>query len=253
MEKKCILKVEELKRSYIVDTSDAKQMEFPVLKGISFSVNEHEFVGIMGRSGCGKTTLLKTLGFIDEPNSGNVWFKETSADEIFGERLARIRREELGFVFQDYYLMESITVMENIMLPLILNEEDIKRSKEQVIELAEEFQIQHLLNKKPFELSGGEKQRVAICRALVADPTIIFADEPTGNLDSQSTRIVIEAFEKINEELKKTIVLVTHDAEVASHCSRIIFLKDGVILEDLKRQGTVEEFYQEIVDRMKEL
>lgn len=182
-----------------------------VLKGISFTVNEGEYVGIMGKSGCGKTTLLKSLGMIDRPTAGKIFFKELDMEELWEEELADIRRREIGFVFQDFYLMD----------------------------------------KNPYELLGGEKQRVAICRALINDPKVIFADEPTGNLDSKSGKIVVDEFNIINREVGKTVIMVTHDPQVASNCKRILFLKDGMILEDLKREGTQEEFYQEILGKMK--
>ena len=248
-----ILEAVEVERVYQVISQAADTVTYPVLKGISFQVQPGEFVGIMGRSGCGKTTLLKTLGMIDKPNEGAVFYKGVETSQIFGSELAGIRRRELAFVFQDYYLMNSLSVRENIMLPLILDEADIDESKHAADVLAERFDIVPLLNKKPYELSGGEKQRAAICRALVADPELILADEPTGNLDSNSSQIVIESLADINEEMGKTVLLVTHDPIIASYCKRILFIKDGELLEDLKKKGTREGFYDEIVKRMKNL
>lgn len=248
-----VLEVDKLVRNYKMSNQEGEKKEIRVLREVSFHVALHEFVGIMGRSGCGKTTLLKTLGLIDKPNGGSLKFKGIATAHLWGDKLAAIRRNELGFVFQDFYLMDSLSVMENIMLPMILNQEDVKKMKDEAQKYAEQFGIAHLLDKAPYELSGGEKQRVAICRALINDPSVILADEPTGNLDSKSGKIVVDALEAINEEMGKTIIMVTHDPQVASHCKRIIFLKDGVILEDLKREGSIEEFYQEILVRMKEL
>ena len=173
---------------------------------------------------------------------------------LSGDTLADIRRTKLGFIFQDYYLMDSLTVEENIMLPMILGQEDAQKMMDAAKAYAEKFQIDHLLNKNPYELSGGEKQRVAICRALINNPDLILADEPTGNLDSKSGKIVIEALRTINQEMKKTIVMVTHDPQMASNCRKIILLKDGVILETLERgEKSQEEFYQEIIGKMEEL
>lgn len=252
-EQPTILETRELERKYQIISQNSEKVTYPVLNGISFNVQPREFVGIMGRSGCGKTTLLKTLGMIDKPDKGTVLYNGVETSEIFGRQLENIRRNEIAFVFQDYYLMDSLTVSENIMLPLILDEADIKKSKQAVQILAEKFDIANLLNKKPYELSGGEKQRVAICRALIPDPELILADEPTGNLDSNSSEVVIESLANINEELGKTVLLVTHDPIIASYCKRILFLKDGKLLEDLEKTGTQDEFYDEIVKRMRKL
>lgn len=253
MDSNIVLKVENLKRHYTVEVDDEEIQTIPVLNGLSFEVQKGEFVGIMGRSGCGKTTLLKTLGLIAQPNGGDIWYRDRKVSNIYGDELAEIRRKELGFIFQDFYLMDSLSVLENIMMPLIFNEDDIAESKKKAMEIAEKFQVSHLLHKKPYEISGGEKQRTTICRTLVADPELIFGDEPTGNLDSKSAKVVIEALAQINKELKKTIVLVTHDPIISSYCSRIIFLKDGEIMGDIRKQGTNEEFYQQVLEKMKEL
>ena len=210
-------------------------------------------IGIMGKSGCGKTTLLKTLGMIDKPTDGTIKFMGEDTSELYGDKLADIRNSKIGFIFQDFYLMDSLSVEENIMLPMIISKQNINKMIAEAKKYAEQFQIEHLLKKNPYELSGGEKQRVAICRALINNPDLILADEPTGNLDSKSGKIVIDALNKISSEYKKTIVMVTHDPQMASYCSRLILLKDGVILEDLKNSGDQEAFYQEILGKMKEL
>ena len=248
-----ILDVRKLEKNYNTTTHEGKENIYSVLKGISFQVHKGEFISIMGSSGCGKTTLLKILGMLSEPSKGTVLYKGKDIQEIYGENLARIRRTEIAFVFQDYYLMNSLTVKDNIMLPLILNENDLKEGIKSVKKIAAEFGIASLLNKYPYELSGGEKQRKAICRAMIENPELILADEPTGNLDSKSGKIVIDALNKISSEYKKTIVMVTHDPQMASYCSRLILLKDGVILEDLKNSGNQDAFYQEILGKMKEL
>lgn len=248
-----ILQIIDLKRSYSSVTPEGKEINYPVLKGITFDVQEGEFIGIMGTSGCGKTTLLKTIGMLEKPNKGKVLYKGKSVEEIYGDDLARIRRTEIAFVFQDYYLMDGLTVKENIMLPLILNEDDIEKSEETAFQMARQFGIEKLLDKNPYELSGGEKQRTAICRAMAENPELIFADEPTGNLDSNSSKQVITTLEKINKKFGKTVIMVTHDPKMASYCDRILLLRDGMILGELNNQVNHEIFYQEIIKEMAKL
>ena len=249
-----VLEVENLIRNYQKAVGKKGKEDIKVLKGLNFQVEEGDFTGILGKSGCGKTTLLKVLGMIDKQTDGTVRFMGQDTKGLSGDTLADIRRTKLGFIFQDYYLMDSLTVEENIMLPMILGQEDAQKMMDAAKAYAEKFQIDHLLNKNPYELSGGEKQRVAICRALINNPDLILADEPTGNLDSKSGKIVIEALRTINQEMKKTIVMVTHDPQMASNCRKIILLKDGVILETLERgEKSQEEFYQEIIGKMEEL
>ena len=248
-----VLEVENLIRNYQKSALKKSDEDIKVLKGLNFSVEQGEFVGIMGKSGCGKTTLLKVLGMIDKQTDGVVRFMEKDTSKLYGDELADIRREQIGFVFQDFYLMDSLSVEENIMLPMILGQEKVDVMTKAAKKYAEQFQISHLLKKNPYELSGGEKQRVAICRALINDPDLILADEPTGNLDSKSGQIVIDALVRINQEFGKTIVMVTHDPQMASYCSRIILLKDGVILDTLNHGDSQEAFYQEIIGRMADL
>lgn len=248
-----ILKVQHLIRNYEKPLKGEDKQEVKVIKDISFDIAEQEFVGIMGKSGCGKTTLLKVLGLIDRPTDGTVSFKNKEIRKLWDEELCDIRRRSIGFVFQDFYLMDSLSVEENIMLPMILDKADVNKCFENAKVYEELFEIEHLKKKNPYELSGGEKQRVAICRALINNPDLILADEPTGNLDSRSGAIVVKALEDINQNLNKTIVMVTHDPQVASHCNRIIFLKDGKILKDIRKQGIKEEFYFEILEMMKDL
>ena len=248
-----VLEVENLIRNYQKSALKKSDEDIKVLKGLNFSVEQGEFVGIMGKSGCGKTTLLKVLGMIDKQTDGVVRFMEKDTSKLYGDELADIRREQIGFVFQDFYLMDSLSVEENIMLPMILGQEKVDVMTKAARKYAEQFQISHLLKKNPYELSGGEKQRVAICRALINDPDLILADEPTGNLDSKSGQIVIDALVRINQEFGKTIVMVTHDPQMASYCSRIILLKDGVILDNLNHGDSQDAFYQEIIGRMADL
>ena len=239
-----ILEVKNLKKNF---------GSLEVLKGIDFSLEKGEALAMIGASGSGKTTLLKILGLIESVTDGALLYKKDEISKLSDKELARIRREELGFVFQEFYLMDSLDVFENIMLPFYISKTVDDSKKERARVLMDKFGIRTLEKKMPAELSGGERQRVAICRALINDPEIIFADEPTGNLDSKSGKIVIDALKDINEHMGKTIIMVTHDPQMASYCSRLILLKDGVILEDLKNSGDQEAFYQEILEKMKEL
>ena len=248
-----ILRAEKLKRNYKKSSWIESDEDIKVLKEINFQVETGEFVGIMGKSGCGKTTLLKTLGMIDKPTEGKIYFMSEDTSELYGDKLAEIRNQKIGFIFQDFYLMDSLSVEENIMLPMIIGREKIQYMQKRVREFAEKFEISNLLKKNSYELSGGEKQRVAICRALVNNPDLVLADEPTGNLDSKSGKIVINALNKISTEYQKTIVMVTHDPQMASYCNRIILLKDGKILDEKKKKKGREEFYQLIVSKMVEL
>lgn len=245
-----ILDVRKLEKNYNTTTHEGKETIYSVLKGISFQVHKGEFISIMGSSGCGKTTLLKIIGMLSEPSKGTVLYKGKDIQEIYGENLARIRRTEIAFVFQDYYLMNSLTVKDNIMLPLILNENDLKEGTKSVKKIVAEFGISSLLNKYPYELSGGEKQRTAICRAMIENPELILADEPTGNLDSNTSLQVIKTLVHINETLNKTVVMVTHDPKMASYGKRTLFLKDGVILDSLIKKESNEKYYEKILNKM---
>lgn len=245
-----VIKVENLIKNYRKSTWKESEEDVKVLKGISFEVKQGEFVGIMGKSGCGKTTLLKNLGMIDKPTDGKIQFVGEDTDSLYGDKLAEIRNQKIGFVFQDFYLMDSLSVEENIMLPMILKKSPVKEMQKKAKNLAEQFEIGKLLQKNPYELSGGERQRVAICRALINDPELILADEPTGNLDSRSGQIVIDALGKISKELGKTILMVTHDPKMASCCERILLLKDGVILKELKVEEDKDAFYRKITGQM---
>ena len=224
---KTVIKADSIIRDY------SKTIQ--VLKGIDFSANEGEFIGIMGRSGCGKTTLLKILGLIDRPTQGTVYFQGRDTGELDKDELSDIRRKELGFIFQDFCLMDNLTVRENNYLPSILDRDDISAIKERTKSYAARTGLSHLLDKTPSELSGGEKQRTAICRALMNSPTVILADEPTGSLDSQSGEAVMDMLEEINRNYGKTIILVTHDARVAAYCDKIITMRDGSISDILQR------------------
>ena len=243
-----ILRAEGLKRTYLVN-----ETKIEVLKGINLTINSQEFIAIMGKSGSGKTTLLKLLGMLDRPTEGKVFFKGEDSNFIRGDRLAKIRRCELGFIYKDYYLMDSLSVRENIMLPKILDHSSVEESMEESEKLTDIMGVRTLMDKRTFELSGGEKQRVAICRALINHSDLILADEPTGNLDSASSETVMEYLQMINKDMKKTVVLVTHDAYVASFCNRVIFVKDGMIEVELKKTEGQDEFCDQIMKEQKKI
>ena len=248
IKEKEILRAEGLKRTYLVN-----ETKIEVLKGINLTINSQEFIAIMGKSGSGKTTLLKLLGMLDRPTEGKVFFKGEDSNFIRGDRLAKIRRCELGFIYQDYYLMDSLSVRENIMLPKILDHSSVEESMEESKKLTDIMGVRTLMDKRTFELSGGEKQRVAICRALINHSDLILADEPTGNLDSASSETVMEYLQMINKDMKKTVVLVTHDAYVASFCNRVIFVKDGMIEVELKKTEGQDEFCDQIMKEQKKI
>lgn len=225
-----------------------KKMIFNALNNISFSIENGEFVGIMGPSGSGKTTLLNMISTIDKPTTGKIELKGKNPLLLKGEELALFRRRELGFVFQDFNLLDTLTVGENIVLPLTLDKVSIKEQDEKLNEVSKILGIEDLLNKRTFEVSGGQAQRTAIARALINKPSILLADEPTGNLDSKSSKTVMELFQKINKENKVTTMMVTHDPLAASYCNRILFIKDGAIYNEIYKENSREQFYQEIMD-----
>ncbi|HBF6811928.1 TPA: ABC transporter ATP-binding protein [Clostridioides difficile] len=223
-------------------------MIFNALNDINFSIEDGEFVGIMGPSGSGKTTLLNMISTIDKPTTGTMELKGKNPLLLRGEELALFRRRELGFVFQDFNLLDTLTIGENIVLPLTLDKVSVKEQDERLNEVSTILGIKDLLGKRTFEVSGGQAQRTAIARALINNPSILLADEPTGNLDSKSSKVVMELFQKINKENKVTTMMVTHDPLAASYCSRILFIKDGSIYNEIYKGSSREQFYQEIMD-----
>lgn len=218
------------------------------LRGVDIQVSEGDFIGVMGPSGSGKSTLLNVLSGIDTLTSGSVEIKGTLLEKLSDEELALLRRKKMGFVFQDFNLMDSLTIKENIMLPLILEKEDPDIMEQKCGEMLKFFDIAHIADKYPYHVSGGQQQRTAVCRALIHSPEIIFADEPTGNLDSKSSRAVMNCFEKMNTEKNVTIMMVTHDAFAASFCKRIIFVKDGQLNMEIVRKGSRAELFDQILD-----
>lgn len=219
------------------------------INNISFNVYEGEFVGIMGASGSGKTTLLNCISTIDKVTSGHILISGTDVTELRGEKLNKFRREDLGFIFQDFNLLDTLTAYENIALALTIQGKKPKEIDEKIKEVAKTLNITKILNKFPYQMSGGEKQRVASARAIVTNPKLILADEPTGALDSKSSRMLLEKLEDLNQSLNATILMVTHDAFTASYCSKIYFIKDGKIFNELvKGNDTRKEFFDKIID-----
>lgn len=220
------------------------------LGGVSFQLNKGDFIAIMGPSGSGKTTLLNILSGLDKPTSGEVVMDGKVINSLNGEQLAVFRRKQLGFVFQDFNLLDSLTVKENIVVPMVLEKKTAAEMEERVQELAALFGIEEILNKYPYQISGGQQQRTAVSRALVNHPGLIFADEPTGNLDSKSSTVIMECFEKIVQELSATVLLVTHDVFAASYCRKVIFIKDGLIHSSIDRKGSRKDFLNQIMDNL---
>ena len=225
-----------------------KNQTKPALDHISFNVKQGEFLGIMGASGSGKTTLLNVLSTIDIPTSGNILMGKTKIQTLSEARAAEFRKENLGFIFQEYFLLDSLSVQENIAVPLTLLHKPSIEIDKMVRELAELFGIASQLQKHPSELSGGQRQRVAAARAMVKRPPLIFADEPTGALDSNSATELLTAMSEVNQTLGTTILMVTHDPYAASYTDRILYFKDGHIISELQRRNRERrEFYEEIM------
>ena len=203
----------------------------------------------MGASGSGKTTLLNCISTVDKVTSGHIYINEKDITKIRGKNLNKFRREELGFIFQDFNLLDTLTAYENIALSLTINKEKTNMIDKKVLEVAKELEIEDVLEKYPYQMSGGQKQRVASARAIVTKPSLILADEPTGALDSKSARMLLEKFENLNDDLSSTILMVTHDAFTASYADRIIFIKDGKIFNEIvKGNKTRKELFENIID-----
>lgn len=242
-----IMTVNDLHKTY----GKAGSKQYEALKGIDFNINAGEFVGIMGASGSGKTTLLNMLATLDQPTSGEVTINQQPITHLKGNQLADFRAKEIGFIFQDFNLLETMTAYENIALPLTLQNTAAKKIKPAVESVATQLGIAEFLTNYPNELSGGQKQRVAAARALINEPAMLFGDEPTGALDSKSARELLELFTKINREQAVSILLVTHDPFSASYCQRILFIKDGKIGQELQRADlSRKDFYQQILDTL---
>ena len=242
-----ILEVQNLKKTYMTRFGGA-QVE--ALKNVTFSVEEGEYVAIMGESGSGKTTLLNILAALDKPTGGLVKLDGQELGKIRESEVAAFRRDHLGFVFQDFNLLDTFSLEDNIYLPLVLSGKQPSEMKQRLVPLAAQLGIAHLLKKYPYEVSGGQKQRAAVARALITNPRLILADEPTGALDSKATDELLRLFGDINAQ-GQTILMVTHSVKAASHAGRVLFIKDGELFHQIYRgESTENQFYQKISDAL---
>ena len=246
-----ILRVESLKKYYGKGPNITKALD-----SISFQVVKGEFLGIMGSSGSGKTTLLNCLATIIKPTDGSIQMQEKDLGQLKGSQLADYRGKEIGYLFQNFELLDNLTAKENILLPLSLHEVDANESKVRLELLSQYLDISELLNKFPSQLSGGQRQRVAAARALILDPKIVFADEPTGALDSKNATILMQKLSEMNQLEETTILMVTHDSVAASFCNRILFIQDGKLFHEIRRdypRESQEDFYHRILKVMSAL
>lgn len=239
-----VLRISKVEKYYGSRSSLTK-----ALNNISFEVIKGEFVAIMGASGSGKTTLLNCISTIDRVSSGHIFVAGEDITKLKGNDLNRFRREELGFIFQDFSLLDTMTAYENIVLALAIQNRRLSEIEEKVGRVADELGIKEVLEKYPYQMSGGQKQRVAAARAIVTDPKLILADEPTGALDSKSARMLLERIAYLNQNLDATILMVTHDAFTASYATRVIFIKDGKLFNEIRRgKKDRKAFFDQIID-----
>ncbi|MCM1083708.1 MAG: ABC transporter ATP-binding protein [Clostridium sp.] len=239
-----ILKLEAVEKYYGGKGSLTKALD-----NVSFSVSKGEFVGIMGSSGSGKTTLLNCISTIDRVTAGNIYMDGEDITRIRGNALNRFRREKLGFIFQDFNLLDTLTAFENISLALSIQGIKAGEIEKRVVAMAQRLNIEDVLKKYPYQMSGGQKQRVAAARALITAPSLVLADEPTGALDSKSSRYLLESMEMLNHELEATILMVTHDAFSASYATRVIFIKDGHVFSEIRKGAdTRKQFFDKIIE-----
>jgi putative ABC transport system ATP-binding protein len=239
-----MLKIKKVSKVY-----DGK-IAYRALTEIDFEIEKGEFVAIMGPSGSGKTTLLNIISTIDEPTTGMVEIDGKSPHRLKKNELAKFRRQELGFVFQDFNLLHTLTVEENIVLPLTLDGARMKEMREKAHTIAEKLGISAIMNKRTYEISGGQAQRVAIARAMIHEPKLLLADEPTGNLDSKASKDVMEMLVSINEKEKTSLLMVTHDPQAASYSDRVIFIRDGKLHSEIHRGESRQAFFQKIIDML---
>jgi putative ABC transport system ATP-binding protein len=241
-----ILKVQNLQKYYGNKGNVTKAVD-----NISFTVTEGEYIGIMGASGSGKTTILNCVSTIDDATSGHIYIDGTDVTEMKAEALSKFRREKLGFIFQDFNLLDTLTAHENIALALAIMKAPAEDMDERIHQAASLLNITEVLHKYPYQMSGGQKQRVAAARAIITNPSLILADEPTGALDSRSAKMLLESFKNLNEQINAAILMVTHDAFTASYCKRILFIKDGKLFNELIRgKESRKEFFDRIMEVM---
>lgn len=239
-----LLKVEHLMKVY-----GTKSNVTHALNDINFEVEDGEYIGIMGASGSGKTTLLNCLSTVDVVTKGHIYLDGKDITKLRGNKLAEFRKRNLGFIFQDYNLLDTLTIRENIILALTINKVGASEALDRVEKVAKHLDIEMILDKYPVEISGGQKQRVAAARAIITEPRMVFADEPTGALDSKSADLLLQSFTKLNRDLGVSIMLVTHDAYVASHCQKILFIKDGAFFNMIEKgDQTRQSFFHQIMD-----
>ncbi len=238
-----ILKVENITKIY---GGKKGGMKFKALDKFSLEIEKGEFVGVMGPSGSGKTTLLNIMATIDTPTSGELFINGTNPTKLNEKNIALFRRKELGFIFQDFNLLDSLSIKENIILPLVLEKVKVREIEKKVEDIANLLNIKDILNKKPYEISGGQQQRAACARALIHNPSIILADEPTGNLDSKASQDVMETLTNLNTKKEATIMMVTHDPFSASFCKRIIMIKDGKYFLEIVNGGNRQTFLKRL-------
>lgn len=220
---------------------------YQALDQFDMTIDKGEFVGIMGPSGSGKSTLLQLLGTIEQPTSGKLIIDGQDVSEMNQSQLADFRREKLGFIFQDFQLLDSLSIKENMVIPLVLNNISVADMEKRVQKLAEYLGIEAILQKRPFEVSGGQKQRTAAARALIHEPSLVLADEPTGNLDSKSAKDLMEILADVNNQAKTTILMVTHDPVTASYCDRILFIRDGRLVSEVYKGEKRTAFFEQIL------
>ena len=248
-----LLEVNNVKKIY---TTRFGGNQVEALRDVNFSVEPREYVAIMGESGSGKTTLLNILAALDKPTGGKVYLKGKDLSSVREKEIAAFRRQNLGFVFQDFNLLDTFSLKDNIFLPLVLSGKKYEEMETRLVPIAQMLEIDELLEKYPYEVSGGQKQRAAVARALITKPQLILADEPTGALDSRNARTLMEKLSGLNREQDSTILMVTHDSNAASYCTRILFIQDGKIFHELRRrlpEETQQEFYERILHVMAQL
>lgn len=243
-----MLEVKNLEKSYGVGKNQNK-----VLRGVNFTIHKGEFVAVMGPSGSGKTTLLDCISRYKPFENGEILLNGKDLGKLNEKEMAKVRNEKIGFVFQDFMLLDGLTVFENVCIPQVIKEENYKQMEKKAVQLLKMFDIERIGEKYPAEISGGQKQRTAVARALINEPLMILADEPTGNLDSRSSEAVIDAFITAKKKLEATILMVTHDSLSASYCDRVILMRDGIVCSELVNKGNRRVFFNELMEVLRKL
>lgn len=243
-----MLEVKNLEKSYGVGKNQNK-----VLRGVNFTIHKGEFVAVMGSSGSGKTTLLDCISRYKPFENGEILLNGKDLGKLNEKEMAKVRNEKIGFVFQDFMLLDGLTVFENVCIPQVIKEENYKQMEKKAVQLLKMFDIERIGEKYPAEISGGQKQRTAVARALINEPLMILADEPTGNLDSRSSEAVIDAFITAKKKLEATTLMVTHDSLSASYCDRVILMRDGIVCSELVNKGNRRVFFNELMEVLRKL